>query len=73
MASSTHAEAVASLKRVTDVCLMVVSREVLVVMPEDAGGQGEGEGGLFGIGKGGRGLDLKEWEEVMREVGDMRG
>lgn len=35
MVNATHAEAVAALKSVTDVCRLVVSREVLVVMPED--------------------------------------
>lgn len=35
MRNATHAEAVAALKSVSDVCKMVVSREVLVVMPED--------------------------------------
>ena len=35
MISATHAEAVAALKSVTDVCKLVVSREVLVVLPED--------------------------------------
>ena len=35
MVNSTHAEAVAALKSITDACRMVVSREVLVVMPED--------------------------------------
>ena len=35
MVNATHAEAVAALKCVTDVCKLVVSREVLVVMPED--------------------------------------
>jgi len=41
MTNATHAEAVAALKNVTDICLMVVSREVLVVMPDD---DGESEG-----------------------------
>lgn len=35
MVNATHAEAVAALKSVTDICRLVVSREVLVVMPED--------------------------------------
>ena len=35
MVNATHAEAVAALKNVTDTCKLVVSREVLVVMPED--------------------------------------
>ena len=35
MVNATHAEAVAALKSVIDVCQVVVSREVLVVMPED--------------------------------------
>ena len=35
MVNATHAEAVAALKSVTDSCTLVVSREVLVVMPED--------------------------------------
>lgn len=35
MVNATHAEAVAALKSVTDACKLVVSREVLVVMPED--------------------------------------
>ena len=35
MANATHAEAVAALKSVTDMCYLVVSREVLVVLPED--------------------------------------
>lgn len=35
MVNATHAEAVAALKSVTDICKLVVSREVLVVMPED--------------------------------------
>ena len=35
MVNATHAEAVAGLKSVIDVCQLVVSREVLVVMPED--------------------------------------
>ena len=35
MISATHAEAVAALKSVTDKCSMMVSREVLVVLPED--------------------------------------
>ena len=35
MVNATHAEAVAALKSVVDVCRLVVSREVLVVMPED--------------------------------------
>lgn len=34
MVNATHAEAVAALKSVTNVCLLVVSREVLVVLPE---------------------------------------
>ena len=34
MLNATHAEAVALLKSITDVCQMVVSREVLVVMGE---------------------------------------
>lgn len=35
MVNATHAEAVAALKSVTDRCSMMVSREVLVVLPED--------------------------------------
>ena len=46
MTNATHAEAVAALKNVTDVCLIVVSREVLVVMPDD---DGESEG--WGLGE----------------------
>ena len=40
--NATHTEAVAALKSVTDVCKLVVSREVLVVMPEDLQGEAEG-------------------------------
>lgn len=35
MTNSTHHDAVGLLKEITDVCKLVVSREVLVVMPED--------------------------------------
>ena len=35
MVNATHAEAVAALKSVTSSCQLVVSREVLVVLPED--------------------------------------
>ena len=42
MAEATHAEAVAALKSVTDVCQMTVSREVLVVMPDEEEEEGEG-------------------------------
>ena len=35
MVNATHAEAVAALKSVTDRCSMMVSREVLVVLPDD--------------------------------------
>ena len=45
MAEATHAEAVAALKSVTDVCQMTVSREVLVVMPDEEEEEEEGEGG----------------------------
>ena len=45
MVNATHAEAVAALKSVTTSCQLVVSREVLVVMPEDIPEEGEeGEG-----------------------------
>ena len=35
MTNSTHHDAVGLLKEITDICNLVVSREVLVVMPED--------------------------------------
>ena len=35
MVNATHTEAVTVLKNMKDVCRMVVSREVLVVMPEE--------------------------------------
>ena len=41
MVNATHAEAVAALKSVTDVCKLIVSREVLVVMPEDLQNTGQ--------------------------------
>lgn len=44
MVNATHAEAVAALKSVVDVCRLVVSREVLVVMPEDLQGVEGAEG-----------------------------
>ena len=46
MTNATHAEAVAALKNVTDICLIVVSREVLVVMPDD-----DGESKDWGLGE----------------------
>ena len=46
MTNATHAEAVAALKNVTDICLIVVSREVLVVMPDD-----DGESEDWGLGE----------------------
>ena len=46
MTNATHAEAVAALKNVTDICLIVVSREVLVVMPDD-----DGESQDWGLGR----------------------
>ena len=56
MTNATHAEAVAALKNVTDVCLIVVSREVLVVMPDD---DGESEG--WGLGVGGDDTITSSW------------
>ena len=44
MVNATHAEAVAALKSVVDVCRLVLSREVLVVMPEDLQGAEGAEG-----------------------------
>lgn len=44
MVNATHAEAVAALKSVIDVCKLVLSREVLVVMPEDLQGAEGAEG-----------------------------
>ena len=44
MVNATHAEAVAALKSVIDMCRLVVSREVLVVMPEDLQGAEGAEG-----------------------------
>ena len=44
MVNATHAEAVAALKSVIDVCRLIVSREVLVVMPEDLQGAEGAEG-----------------------------
>ena len=44
MDNATHAEAVAALKSVTSSCQLVVSREVLVVLPDDIAEEGEGEG-----------------------------
>jgi hypothetical protein len=44
MVNATHAEAVAALKSVIDVCQLIVSREVLVVMPEDLQGAEGAEG-----------------------------
>ncbi len=44
MVNATHAEAVAALKSVTTSCQLVVSREVLVVLPEDVAAEGEEEG-----------------------------
>ena len=66
MTDSTHAESVAALKRVTDVCLIVVSREVLVVMPEDEGGPEQGEGELLGEVNGGtgNGWEGERWWEM---------
>ena len=50
MVNATHTEAVTVLKNMKDVCNMVVSREVLVVMPDEQpseknGGKGQEEGG----------------------------
>lgn len=44
MVNATHAEAVAALKSVVDVCRLILSREVLVVMPEDLQGAEGAEG-----------------------------
>lgn len=46
MVNATHAEAVAALKSVIDACRLVVSREVLVVMPEDLQGAEGVEGAM---------------------------
>ena len=43
MVNATHTEAVAVLKDVREVCRMVVSREVLVVLPEEQLEKTEGE------------------------------
>ncbi len=43
MVNATHAEAVAALKSVTTSCQLVVSREVLVVLPEDVAAEEEEE------------------------------
>jgi hypothetical protein len=44
MVNATHAEAVAALKSVTTSCELIVSREVLVVLPDEvAKEEGEGE------------------------------
>lgn len=43
MVNATHAEAVAALKSVTTSCQLVVSREVLVVLPDEVTRE-EGEG-----------------------------
>lgn len=43
MVNATHAEAVAALKSVTSSCQLVVSREVLVVLPEEITEEEEGE------------------------------
>ena len=48
MSTATHTEAVAVLKNVKDVCRLVVSREVLVVMPDE---KAEGEEGEEGDGE----------------------
>ncbi len=43
MVDATHAESVASLKKVNNFCHLVVSREVLVVLPEGIFEKEEGE------------------------------
>lgn len=42
MVNATHVEAVSVLKNIQEMCLVVVSREVLVVMPDEPTGE---EGG----------------------------
>ena len=37
MENATHTEAVTVLKNMKEVCTLVVSREVLVVMPDESG------------------------------------
>ena len=76
MVNATHAEAVAALKSVTTSCQLIVSREVLVVLPdeiteeeeeeEEAEQEEEGEeGGVTpvpaeGEGEGGKGEETPE-------------
>ena len=45
MVNATHAESVAALKSVTTSCQLVVSREVLVVLPDEAAKEGGDEVG----------------------------
>lgn len=40
MVNATHTEAVSVLKNMKEVCLLVVSREVLVVMPDEPAEEG---------------------------------
>ena len=44
MVNATHTEAVTVLKNVKEVCKMIVSREVLVVMPDEQPEKAEGKG-----------------------------
>ena len=43
MINATHVEAVSVLKNIKEVCLVVVSREVLVVMPDEHTGEDGGK------------------------------
>ena len=70
MVNATHAEAVAALKSVTTSCQLVVSREVLVVMPEDVAVEGEGE---QGEGQGEEPVQQDHAPEKQQDEGDESG